>query len=92
MENEIKVTRAYTSFAGEKAVSVYQCKVIASALDLYAKTKMKVNRAYTPKAMLSTASHLTGQTFKRGQYAEAAQALRQLAYAAIAEIKVTREE
>lgn len=46
---------------------------------LYAKTKMQVNRAYTPTAMLAFANRELGLTgkkmFKRGQYAEAAEAL-----------------
>jgi hypothetical protein len=66
------------SFTGRPAVSVFQCKVIASALRLYASTGMKVNRAYTPTNMLRTASALTGKTFKRGQYEEAAVALTEL--------------
>jgi hypothetical protein len=40
---------------------------------------MKVNRAYTPSNMLATASHLTGQKFKRGEYIKAAEALDALA-------------
>ena len=60
----------------------FQCLAIASALELYAKTGIKVNRAYTPTAMLATASHLTGKKFKRGQYVEAAAALREAAKAA----------
>jgi hypothetical protein len=73
------------SFTGRPAVSVFQCKVIASALRLYASTGMKANRAYTPTNMLRTASALTGKTFKRGQYEEAAVALTELAEKTVAE-------
>jgi hypothetical protein len=67
------------SFVGREAVSVFQCKVIARALRFYHDTGMKVNRAYTPSNMLATASHLTGQKFKRGEYIKAAEALDALA-------------
>ena len=62
-------------FSGTDAVNVFRCEVIASALRLYAKSKMQVNRAYTPTAMLRAAEQLTGCKFKRGQYHEAADAL-----------------
>lgn len=56
----------------------YQCLALAKALELYAHTKMKVNRLYTPTNMMRTASTLTGQQFKRGDYLTAAKALRDL--------------
>lgn len=65
-----------TQFNGPDAVSVYQVLVIASALRLYAKTGMKANRAYTPTAMLAAAKRITGRAFKRGQYVQAADALK----------------
>ena len=55
---------------------VYQAVAIASGLDFYAKTGMKVNRAYTPKNMMTMATKITGQTFKARAYTEAATALR----------------
>lgn len=63
------------SFDGPEAVDVLAAASVASALRLYAKTKMKVNGGYTPAAMLAFVARTTGQTFKRGQYAEAAEAL-----------------
>ena len=62
-------------FAGGDAVQVFRAKTIASALRLYAKTGMKVNRAYTPTNMLAAATQITGTKFKRGQFEEAAKAL-----------------
>lgn len=50
----------------------YQALAIASALRIYARTKMKVNRDYTPTAMLRNASYITGTIYKRGQYLIAA--------------------
>jgi hypothetical protein len=79
MQNSIEDTGSAIVFAGTKAVDVFQYKVIAGALDLYAKTGMKVARNYTPTAMLAKANELTGLTFKRGQYALAAEALRKAA-------------
>lgn len=67
-----------TTFAGEQAVSVFQCLTIASGLDMYRKHKMMPNRHYTPKNMMA-ASRITGQTFKARDYEGAANALRALA-------------
>lgn len=57
----------------------YQAIVIASALDLYRKTGMKANRAYTPSAMMKAASQITGRKFKARDYETAAIALREWA-------------
>lgn len=57
----------------------YQCLVIAKALELYARTGIKINRAYTPANMIRTASNLTGQQFRPRDYLGAAAALRALA-------------
>lgn len=68
-----------TAFVGRRAVNVFACAAVASALRLYAKTGMKVNRAYTPTAMLAFANRELERTgknvLKRGQYLEAADAL-----------------
>jgi hypothetical protein len=55
-----------------------QAIVIAKALCFYAKHKLSVNSAYTPKAMLTTAARITGKTYKHGQYIQAAQDLEAL--------------
>lgn len=60
-------------------VDKIQATILASALEMYHKTKIKVNRAYTPSNMLATATNITGKKFKRGQYLEAAKALREYA-------------
>ena len=65
-----------TSFVGPDAVKVYQATVIGSALRLYAKCGLKVNRAYTPSAMMKVATALTGKTFKARDYLGAADALK----------------
>lgn len=61
-----------TSFVGTDAVSLYRAFAIKYAIEFYAKTGMKVNRAYTPTAMLNAASGITGKTYKRGQFTQAA--------------------
>jgi hypothetical protein len=58
-------------------VEGYRALTIAKALELYAKTGMKVNRAYTPTAMLKAANEITGHTYRRGQHTAAALALRE---------------
>ncbi len=63
-----------TTFVGPE-VNAYQCIVVAKALRFYAKTRMQVNRAYTPKNMMLTAEKLTGQKFKARDYLGAAAAL-----------------
>lgn len=64
-----------TSFNGTQGVNVFGMTVLASGLRLYAKTKMIPNRSYTPTRMLKAAETYTGQTFKRGEYLKAADAL-----------------
>lgn len=73
------MTNEAVSFNGPAAVNVFAMKVLASGLRLYAKTGMKPNRMYTPKAMLETATKYTGKAYKRGQYEQAAQDLTELA-------------
>jgi hypothetical protein len=75
MSDYLDRTKNGTSFSGSD-IGIYRACVIASALDLYAKTGMRANRAYTPQNMLRAASEITRVPFKRRQYAEAAQALR----------------
>ena len=56
-------------------IPLYVAVAVKHGLKLYAATGMKPNRAWTPTAMLAKASEITGQRFKRGQYAEAIAAL-----------------
>lgn len=57
----------------------YQILVIASALELYAKTGMKANSSYTPKNMIAAARTLTSNPdLKARDYFGAATALRAL--------------
>jgi hypothetical protein len=58
-----------TAFVGRAGVATYRAIVIKQSIAFYAKTGMKVNRAYTPAAMLMAAESITGKSYKRGQYA-----------------------
>lgn len=53
----------------------YQILALRVAIKLYANTGIKANSAYTPSAMLATASKLADVKFKRGQFQEAYDAL-----------------
>ena len=63
------------TFTGKAGVDTFTAIVLRQAISFYAKTGMKVNRAYTPSAMLAKAGQITGKKFKRGQYQEAVEAL-----------------
>lgn len=64
-----------TVLSGPEQVNVFRAITMKHALQLYAKTGMKANRAYTPTAMLAVATEYTGKKYKRGQYDLAAQDL-----------------
>jgi hypothetical protein len=56
-----------TGFYGPDAVALYAAATLVSAMRLYAKHRIKVNRAYTPTAMLRRAGEICGKTYKRNQ-------------------------
>jgi hypothetical protein len=60
------------SFVGPDAVQLFRAASLASGLKLYAKTKIKPNRAWTPTAMLCAAAEITLKTYSRGEYLQAA--------------------
>ena len=80
------------SYVGPEATEAFRAIAIAHALRLYAKTGMKVNRAYTPTRMLQAASSMTGQTYKRGQYARAGEELQAWADAIKASLPIVGPE
>jgi hypothetical protein len=59
----------------EIPVPIFRAAVVASGLRLYAAAGIKPNRAYTPSRMMEVAEAITGKTFKRRAYIEAADAL-----------------
>ena len=61
-----------------KNVTAHQMLAVAAGLDFYVKFKSPINRAYTPKNMLTTASKLTGLKFNRNELSRAAAELRNI--------------
>lgn len=49
------------------SINVFRAKVVHSAIGLYLKTGMQVNRAYTPRAMRAAASEYTGKVYPRSK-------------------------
>jgi hypothetical protein len=78
MNDRITTGAAGTMVFEGSGIEVFRLLVIAQALELYAKTGIKANTAYTPTAMLRNATMATGKRYKRGQYYEAAADLRQV--------------
>lgn len=66
-------------FAGAAAVDVYRAIACANGLEMWARAKIRPNRAWTPKAMMRLASALTGEAFSPRDYLGAAKALRRYA-------------
>lgn len=79
-----------TSFVGPDAVSLFRATVLRSAIDLYVKTGMKANRAYTPTNMLSAAASITGKVYKRGQLKQASDDLKTWADTMQAALPITK--
>lgn len=48
-------------------IDAFRLKVITSAIGIYLKTGMQVNRAYTPANMKRAASEYTGITYPRSR-------------------------
>jgi len=71
-ESYIETGEGHTTFVGPDATHLFAAMTLRSAMNLYIKVKVQVNRAYTPKNMLLTASRFTGKTYKRGQLKQAA--------------------
>lgn len=71
---ESLITRGSASigFVGPDAVALFRAVVIGSALRTYAQTGLRMNRAYTPTAMLKAATGITGKTYRRGEHLKAA--------------------
>jgi len=66
-ESYIERGTASTSFVGPDATKLFAATAVRAAIDLYLKTGLKANRAYTPTNMLRFASNLTGKSYKRGR-------------------------
>ena len=51
----------------QHGIEMYRMTVIHSAIKLYLKTGMKVNRMYTPANMVQQVTQKTGKVYKRGK-------------------------
>jgi hypothetical protein len=51
----------------QHGIEMYRMSVIHSAIKLYLKTGMKVNRMYTPANMVQQVTQKTGKVYKRGK-------------------------
>ena len=64
------------SFVGPDAVEYVRLECLASALSLYATSKILVDHRLKISDLLKQANDATGCVFRRGQYAEASAAVR----------------
>jgi hypothetical protein len=65
-ESFVEVGGGHTTFVGPDATLLFAAAALRSAINLYVKTGLKANRAYTPSNMLAAASRITGKPYKRG--------------------------
>lgn len=63
-DSYIERGEAATTFVGPNATHLFAAVALRSAMGLYVKTGMKVNRFYTPTAMAKAATRYTGKTYK----------------------------
>lgn len=56
-----------TMISTQHGIEMYRMTVIHSAIKLYLKTGMKVNRMYTPANMVQAVAQKTGKVYKRGK-------------------------
>jgi hypothetical protein len=71
-ESYIEAGAGHTTFVGPDATMLFAAVAIKGAINLYVKTGMRANRAYTPTAMRAAASRITGKPYKRTELAKAA--------------------
>jgi hypothetical protein len=90
-QSHIHVSEGGTSFVGPDAVRLYQATSLKVALRTYANTGMKVNRMWTPTAMMRMASRITGKTYHRRAYGQAADDLAVWCETMRAALPVTRD-
>lgn len=91
MNSAIEHSSAGTVFSGAEAVEVFRMIALSSALGLYAKAGIQVNRHVTPSRMLAMASEYTGVVYKRGAYQQASDDMKAHAAVKRAEIPESRK-
>jgi hypothetical protein len=70
-ESYITSGPGHTTFVGPDATKLFAAATLRTAIGFYIKTKMQVNRAYTPTAMRAAAGRITGKSYKRSELAKA---------------------
>lgn len=78
------------SFSGPRAVNVFACLTVVSALRMKARSGIQANRNYTVRNMLGFVEEVTKKKFKRTQLLEAAAYLEDFAKAQRATIEEVR--
>ena len=68
----IEYNQGSTAFVGPDATAFFRAAVIVSGLRLYGRHKIRPSRCWTPTAMLTAATGITGKPYKRGAYLQAA--------------------
>lgn len=73
-DSYVKIAKsgAGAAFIGPDATALFTAVVLRLALRSYARTKLQMNRGYTPSRMLAKTTEFTGQKYKRGEYLRAA--------------------
>ena len=61
--------------SGPLGTAIYAATVLQKGIELYAKSGLKVNKAYTPGAMIASARYITGEPIRARDYAGAVAAL-----------------
>lgn len=89
--NEITDGPGGTTFAGPLAVDVYRMATIARGIELFGKTGMKPTRFWKQTDMIKYAGTTVGRAFKRSEWKEAADALRQHSRDSAAAINAVNE-
>ena len=91
MNNKIINSDGGIVFAGQKSTSIYQACVIRQGLRLYAATGMKHSSHVGPTKLMEIAARITGKTYKRGRYLEAAADLDEWIDAARRDVEIVDE-
>jgi hypothetical protein len=68
-DSHIEVGTGHTTFVGEDATRLFAAMTVRNAINLYVKTGLCMNRAYTPTNMRAFVTNITGKRYKRGKAA-----------------------
>lgn len=80
------------AYVGPDAVNLMRAIMLKQGLNLYARTKMRMTSGVSPTDMLRAATGYTGKSYKRGDYAKAANDVRKWIDTMRAALPVTKED